>query len=120
MKYTVKEYSPVESLDMLKTGIIPEGAQLSINTVDIEDDEFIKDKKRIVLLSDIIRSQELKEEYFKDGVISPDVLLNNNAKTILKNSDIQDNLIDTMFENVHREQELGANIYFKIFTVQEK
>ncbi len=120
MKYTVKEYSPVESLDMLKTGIIPEGAQLSINTVDIEDNDFIKDKGRLFVLSDIIQSQELKEEYFENGVISPDVLLNDNAKTILKNSDIDSILIDSMLEDVHKAQELGDNIYFKVFIVQDK
>lgn len=120
MNYTVKEYSPVESLDMLDSGFIPEGTQLSINTVDIESDDFIKDKERIFVLSDIIQSQELKEEYFEDGVISPDVLLNDNAKTILKDSDIDNILIDSMLEDVHRAQELGVNIYFKVFIVQDK
>ena len=120
MNYTVKEYSPVESLDMLDSGFIPEGTQLSINTVDIESDDFIKDKGRIFVLSDIIQSQELKEEYFEDGVISPDVLLNDNAKTILEDSDIDTILIDSMLEDVRRAQELGENIYFKVFIVQDK
>ena len=120
MNYSVKEYSPVESLDMLDSGFIPEGVQLSINTVDIEAVDFIKDRKRLFILSDIIQSQELKEEYFEDGVISPDVLLNDNAKTILKDSNIDNILIDSMFEDVHKAQELGDNIYFKVFIVQDK
>lgn len=120
MNYSVKEYSPVESLDMLDSGFIPEGAKLSINTVDIEAVDFIKDRERLFVLIDIIQSQELKEECFVDGVISPDVLLNDDAKTILEDSDIDSILIDSMLEDVYKAQEFGDNIYFKVFIVQDK
>lgn len=80
-------------------------------------DDFIKDKGRIFILSDIIQSQELKEEYFEDGVISPDVLLNDNAKTILEDSDIDTILIDSMLEDVRRAQELGENIYLRVVRI---